>query len=65
MGLYMKNPLQDPMRNVGLSAQFMKYEQDREKENAHISDRQKKLAYVGMGISGAFIIAVVALFFIM
>lgn len=62
---YMQTPMRDPMRNAGLSSQFMKYELDKEKENAQISDRRRKIAYVVMGIAFAFIIAVVALFFIM
>lgn len=62
---YMKTPMQDPMRNAGLSAQFMKHEQDREKENAVVSAKKKKAAYVVMGIAAAFIFVMLLLFVIM
>lgn len=50
------------MRNAALCAQFTKYEQDR--ENTCVSDRQRKIAYAVMGILIVFIIAVIALFWI-
>ncbi|MCM1243329.1 MAG: hypothetical protein NC314_10840 [Roseburia sp.] len=57
--------MQDPMRNAGLSSQFMKHEQDWEKENAAVSGKKKKAAYVAMGIAAVFILAMVVLFFVM
>lgn len=57
------NTARDPMRNAALSAQFTNYEQTR--DNAPVSDAKRKAAYVAMGILGAVIVGIIALFVIM
>ncbi len=57
------NPLRDPMRNAGLSSQFIDYENKR--SSTPISDKQRKIAYVLLAILGMLLLGVIALFFIM
>ncbi|MDE6847440.1 MAG: hypothetical protein K2J99_16970 [Lachnospiraceae bacterium] len=57
------NPIRDPMRNAGLSSQFIAYEQKR--NNTSVSNKQRKLAYALMIVLGMFLFGIITLFFIL
>lgn len=63
MGIGAHQPMRDPMRNAALNAQATNYEMNR--VNAPVSDAKRKAAYVAMGVLGAVIVGIVALFAIM
>lgn len=53
----------DPLRHAGVAAQMLDNENKR--DNAPVSARQRKAAYVAIAALGIFLIGIVALFFIM
>lgn len=53
----------DPMRNAAFNTQFINYEQNR--DNAPVSDTKRKAAYVAIGVLGAVLVAIIAMFFIL
>lgn len=57
------NPNRDPMRNAALSAQFINNEMNR--DNAPVSNRKRKAAYVAMAALGLILVGIIALFFIL
>lgn len=57
------NTARDPMRNAALNAQATNYEMNR--DNAPVSDAKRKAAYVAMGVLGAVIVGIFALFAIL
>lgn len=57
------NTARDPMRNAALNAQATNYEMNR--DNTPVSDTKRKAAYVAIGILGAVLVGIIAMFFIL